>query len=98
MARDRCGIAQPYGNQRDRRSHPHGTHGALVVVAPDRSGGFSLTRPPIYMMQHETQPQPDEPVGIVISPGWEPESTPRFSAYMWAPFPEDEVEPEVQAA
>lgn len=50
------------------------------------------------MMQHDTQPQTDEPVGIVISRGWEPETTPRFSAYMWAPVPEDELEPDEQAA
>lgn len=51
------------------------------------------------MMQHETQqPQADEPVGIVISRGWEPETTPRFSAYVWAPFPDDELEPDEQAA
>jgi hypothetical protein len=44
-------------------------------------------------------PQIDsEPVGIVISRGWEPETTPRFSAYVWAPSPDDEVEPEVHAA
>ncbi len=50
------------------------------------------------MMPQETQPQTDEPVGIVISRGWEPETTPRFTAYMWAPFPEDELEPEESAA
>jgi hypothetical protein len=40
----------------------------------------------------------DEPVGIVISRGWEPETTPRFSAYVWAPGPDDEIESEVKAA
>lgn len=47
-----------------------------------------------------TQPQQhdEEPVGIVISRGWEPETTPRFSAYVWAPFPDDEIESEVHAA
>lgn len=50
------------------------------------------------MMPQETQSQTDEPVGIVISRGWEPETTPRFTAYMWAPFPEDELEPEESAA
>lgn len=50
------------------------------------------------MKQHDAQPQSDEPVGIVISRGWEPETTPRFSAYMWAPVPEDELEPDEQAA
>ena len=38
----------------------------------------------------------DEPVGIVISRGHEPETTPRFSAYVWAPCPEDELEKDVQ--
>jgi hypothetical protein len=40
----------------------------------------------------------DEPVGIVISRGWEPETTPHFSAYVWAPGPDDEIESEVTAA
>ena len=57
-----------------------------------------MTRSTIYMKQHETQPQTDEPVGIVISPGWEPEAIPRFSAYMWGPVPEDELEPDEQPA
>jgi hypothetical protein len=40
----------------------------------------------------------DEPVGIVISRGREPETTPRFSAYVWAPFPDDELEKDAQPA
>jgi hypothetical protein len=41
----------------------------------------------------------DEPVGIVISGGQvHPESAPRFSAYIWAPAPEEESSEEVQAA
>jgi len=40
----------------------------------------------------------DEPVGIVISRGWEPETTPRFSAYVWAPSPDDDFETDVQSA
>jgi len=40
----------------------------------------------------------EEPVGIVISGGPVPDTTPRFSAYMWAPGPEDDVLDEVQAA
>ena len=40
----------------------------------------------------------EEPVGIVISRGWEPETTPCFSAYVWAPFPDDEFEADVQPA
>jgi hypothetical protein len=43
------------------------------------------------LLQHD-----DEPVGIVISRGWEPETTPRFSAYVWAFGPDDELESEVQ--
>ena len=38
----------------------------------------------------------EEPVGIVISRGREPETTPRFSAYVWAPFPEDELQKDAQ--
>ena len=34
----------------------------------------------------------DEPVGIVITRGYEPETTPRFSAYVWAYGPDDELE------
>lgn len=44
----------------------------------------------------QTVAHDDEPIGIVISRGWEPETTPRFSAYVWAPFPEDEIEGDVQ--
>jgi len=36
----------------------------------------------------------DEPMGIVISGGSRAEATPRFSAYVWGPVPE---EPEVEA-
>jgi hypothetical protein len=49
-------------------------------------------------MKQTSQAQTDEPVGIVISGGLVPETTPRFSAYMWAPGPEGEVIEEVQAA
>jgi hypothetical protein len=49
-------------------------------------------------MKKLEQPQSDEPVGIVISRGHEPETTPRFSAYVWAPGPEDELEKEAQPA
>jgi hypothetical protein len=47
-------------------------------------------------MKHETQLQDEEPMGIVISSGWQPETTPRFTAYMWAPGPEDETEADIQ--
>lgn len=46
----------------------------------------------------QTVAHDDEPIGIVISRGWEPETTPCFSAYIWAPFPDDEVETDVQTA
>ena len=49
-------------------------------------------------MKQTSQAQADEPVGIVISGGSTPETAPRFSAYMWAPGPEDEIIEEVQVA
>lgn len=48
-------------------------------------------------MKQETQSQNEEPVGIVISRGWEPATTPRFSAYEWGPGPEDEIEQDAVA-
>jgi hypothetical protein len=51
-----------------------------------------------YYMKQETQVSSDEPVGIVISRGWEPTTTPRFSAYMWSHGPEDELEQDAIAA
>lgn len=38
-------------------------------------------------MQSEMMEQ--EPVGIVISRGSRDEATPRFSAYVWGPIPEE---------
>lgn len=70
---------------------------ALSIDAPARSGDNTSLDGRYYMKEH-THDQSDEPVGIVISCGWEPETTPRFSAYVWAPGPEDETEPDVQAA
>ena len=49
-------------------------------------------------MKQEAQVLDDEPVGIVISRGWEPATTPRFSAYMWSHGPEDEPEQDAIAA
>lgn len=49
-------------------------------------------------MKDQSQSQNDEPVGIVISRGWEPATTPMFSAYMWAPAPEDEFDQEAVPA
>ena len=39
-----------------------------------------------------------EPLGIVISQGSRAEQAPRFSAYVWGPAPEDEVEATPRAA
>lgn len=64
--------------------------------APDRSGGSPFSR--FYHMKKPNPTQFEEPVGIVISRGREPETTPRFSAYVWAPFPDDELEKKGQAA
>ena len=75
----------------------HGILAALVRVALDRSGGIHHQGAGYYMKQ-ETQVSDDEPVGIVISRGWEPATTPRFSAYMWSHGPEDETEQEAKAA
>ena len=68
-------------------------------MPPTVPGAFPFGGSRIYMkMKHETQIQFDEPVGIVISRGWEPETLPRFSAYMWAPAPDDETEQDVEPA
>lgn len=50
------------------------------------------------IMKHEVQSMSEEPVGIVISSGWEPEAAPRFSAYVWAPWPDEDLEPDVIVA
>jgi hypothetical protein len=50
------------------------------------------------MKKQSIQVMDDEPVGIVISRGYEPETTPRFSAYVWAYGPDDELETELQPA
>jgi hypothetical protein len=51
-------------------------------------------------MKHSSVASYDEPVGIVISGGHSSaETAPRFSAYIWAPAPEEEsTEEEAQAA
>ena len=59
--------------------------------------GTHLT--PGIMMKKSTHASSDEPVGIIISGGRSSsESAPRFSAYIWAPAPEEESAEEVQAA
>jgi GMP synthase-like glutamine amidotransferase len=63
---------------------------------PDRSGDVP-SQP--FIMKHSSDTSRDEPVGIVISGGHSlAESTPRFSAYIWAPAPDEEISEEVQAA
>ena len=50
-------------------------------------------------MKYSTDTSHDEPVGIVISGGHsDVEAAPRFSAYIWAPAPEEESTEEAQAA
>jgi hypothetical protein len=54
---------------------------------------------PRILMKKSTNASSDEPVGIVISGGRpSAELAPRFSAYIWAPAPEEESVDEVQAA
>jgi hypothetical protein len=69
--------------------------GALGEVSPPVPGTTSFSG--LHMKQTSHVPV-DEPVGIVISGGHAPETAPRFSAYIWAPGPEDELIEEVQAA
>lgn len=66
---------------------------------PDRSGD-TITQwvRSEHHMKESQHIEVEEPVGIVISGGRPPETLPRFSAYMWAPGPEDDVIDEVQAA
>ena len=50
-------------------------------------------------MKHSSEASHDEPVGIVISGGpTVVEAAPRFSAYIWAPAPEEDSTEEAQAA
>ena len=59
--------------------------------------GTHLT--PHTIMKQSTDTTRDEPVGIVISGGHpSSEAATRFSAYIWAPAPEEESTEEVQAA
>ena len=48
------------------------------------------------MDEPSIQKSENEPVGIVISRGVDPETTPRFSAYVWALSPDDELEIDAQ--
>ena len=74
----------------------NGVVGALRGNAPARSGCILLRRPIMSKLPLPTLF--DEPVGIVISRGREPETTPRFSAYVWAPYPGDVIEEEDERA
>ena len=67
-----------------------GPGGALGRVPPTVPGATLLAG--LHHMKKTLPTEFDEPVGIVISRGREPETTPRFSAYVWAPYPDDEVE------
>jgi hypothetical protein len=50
-------------------------------------------------MKQSTEMTLSEPVGIVISGGHSgSETAPRFSAYVWAPAPDEESAKEVHAA
>jgi hypothetical protein len=50
-------------------------------------------------MKQSSDASYDEPVGIVISRGGTlAESAPRFSAYVWAPAPDDDLAEDAQAA
>jgi hypothetical protein len=40
----------------------------------------------------------EEPLGIIISRGDKTEPTPVFSAYVWGPVPDSDVEPTTRAA
>ncbi len=73
---------------------------ALMELPSTVPGAFfsSCSRStPIYM-KRSAEVCSDEPVGIVISRGAEPETIPHFSAYEWAPSPEDETDEELQTA
>ena len=67
-----------------------------MAGVPDRSGDA----PHLHTsMKKSTDATLNEPVGIVISGGHaSSEAAPRFSAYIWAPAPSEEVTEEVQAA
>ena len=82
--------------QRFSECGQHGLIGALAWVPPTVPGAPFPSVP--IIMKKSLPPQFDEPVGIVISRGREPETTPRFSAYVWAPYPDDELEKKAQTA
>lgn len=69
-----------------------------MCLPPTVPGVLFCPQQTYHMKQDDSFSQTDEPVGIVISSGWEQETAPRFSAYMWAPGPEDEIDLVVQPA
>jgi len=89
-----------------RRKRPHINN--LRFLHPLASGVLCGGRPRPFrgrtslrtlFMKQSTDSTRDEPVGIVISGGHaSSEAATRFSAYVWAPGPEDESTEEVQAA
>ncbi|MDB4913163.1 MAG: hypothetical protein JWM95_807, partial [Gemmatimonadetes bacterium] len=62
------------------------------------TGGFSQTPGSAIHMKQSEQVEQEEPVGIVISSGREQVPAPRFSAYVWAYGPDDELEAGALAA
>jgi len=75
---------------------PRGIEGALCWVSPTVPGTHLIMH---TSMKKSTDATLNEPVGIVISGGHaSSEAAPRFSAYIWAPAPGEEVSEEVQAA
>jgi len=50
------------------------------------------------MRKIRPNPEPEEPVGIIISRGDRTEQRPIFSAYIWGPAPEPVLEPSTKVA
>ena len=92
--RSRFGISANASTTYDFRVLWH--RGCFVTGVPDRSGDAPHSA---HYMKQSTDTTRDEPVGIVISGGHpSSEAATRFSAYIWAPAPEEESTEEVQAA
>ena len=67
----------------------NGTHGALRSHARHWIG-YATKENTMKKVRVVTEPQ--EPLGIIISRGDPAEARPIFSAYIWAPAPEPEIE------
>ena len=54
------------------------------------------------MRTNRISPEQQEPIGIVIADGGRGDATPKFSAFVWGPVPDDvdirEIVPELIAA